>query len=96
MQDYTKEVTYKSLNNFVDYASKQGYGIEVIEGALNDTYIIYNVDKKLSIKGVKARDFIILYPKFESAWHNSFHLLMTNDEKKVDMFLTAENFAKEN
>jgi len=84
--DYNKEITSNSLNYFVNYAVNNGYDVETIEGTLNDTYIIYNVDKKLSVKGVKARDFIILYPKFLSAWKNSFHILMTDNEKKVKEF----------
>jgi len=87
MRDYNREATYSSLNNFVDYANDKGYDIEITEGALNDTYIINNHNKELSIKGVKARDFIILYPKFQSAQSNSFHILMTNDKKKVNEFL---------
>ena len=87
MKDYNNQITYKSQNDFVDYASKKGYHIEVIEGTLNYTYIIYNVNKKLSIKGVKARDFIILYPKFQNSWSNTFHILMTDDESKVKEFL---------
>lgn len=90
MKDYNKQITYNSLNNFVDYANKNGYETEVIEGVLNDTYIIYNVDKKLSVKGVKARDFIILYPKFQTSWSNTFHILMTNDKNKVNEFLELE------
>ena len=88
MKDYNREVTFESLNNFVDYAYANGYDIETIEGVLNDTFIIYNRDKKLSIKGVKPREYIVLYPEFLNAWQNSFHLLMTNNENKVNEFLT--------
>ena len=87
MRDYNRQITFKSLNNFVDYSNDKGYDLEVIEGVLNDTYIINNHNKELSIKGVKARDFIILYPKFQSAQSNSFHILMTDNEKKVSEFL---------
>ena len=87
MKDYNREITYSSLNNFVDYAVSKGYDLEVIEGALNDTYIINNYDKELSIKGVKARDFIILYPKFQNAQSNSFHILMTDNENEVNKFM---------
>ena len=58
MKDYNREITYSSLNNFVDYAVSKGYDLEVIEGVLNNTYIISNCDRELTIKGVKARDFI--------------------------------------
>ena len=87
MKDYNREITYSSLNNFVEYAVSKGYDLEVIEGALKDTYIINNYDKELSIKGVKARDFIILYPKFQTSQSNSFHILMTDNENEVNKFL---------
>jgi len=87
MKDYNREITYNSLNNFVDYAVSKGYDLEVIEGVLNDTCIINNYDKELSIKGVKARDFIILYPKFQNAQSNSFHILMTDNENEVNKFM---------
>ena len=87
MKDYNREITYSSLNNFVEYAVSKGYDLEVIEGALNDTYIINNYDKELSIKGVKARDYIILYPKFQNTQSNSFHILMTDNENEVNKFL---------
>jgi len=87
MKDYNREITYSSLNNFVEYAVSKGYDLEVIEGVLNDTCIINNYDKELSIKGVKARDFIILYPKFQNAQSNSFHILMTDNENEVNKFM---------
>ena len=87
MKDYNRQITCNSLNNFVDYAVSKGYDLEVIEGVLNDTCIINNYDKELSIKGVKARDFIILYPKFQNAQSNSFHILMTDNENEVNKFM---------
>ena len=87
MKDYNRQITYNSLNNFVDYAVSKGYDLEVIEGVLNDTCIINNYDKELSIKGVKARDFIILYPKFQTSQSNSFHILMTDNENEVNKFM---------
>lgn len=86
MKDYNCQVTYKSQNDFINYANDKGYHIDIIEGVLNDTYIIYNTDKKLSIKGVKARDFIILYPKFLNSWQNTFHILMTDDKNRIAEF----------
>jgi hypothetical protein len=86
MQDYNREITYKSLNSFVQYANDKGYDTEIIEGVLNDTYIINNHDKELSIKGVKPRNFIVLYPKFQTSQSNSFHILMTDDERKLSFY----------
>lgn len=90
MKDYNKQITYESLNNFVDYAVNNGYEVEIIEGVLNNTYVIRNVDRQLSVKGVKPRDFIVLYPKFLNEWSNTFHILMTDDESKVEEFLGVD------
>lgn len=89
MRDYNKEVTFTSLENFVNYAIESGYEVDCTEGVLNDTYVIYNHDKKLSIKGVKPREYIVLYPKFLNAWANSFHVLMTDDEKQAKNYLES-------
>jgi hypothetical protein len=90
MKDYERQVTYESLKNFVNHAIEKDYQVDVIEGVLNDTFIIFNPDRKLSIKGVKARKYIVLYPKFYNAWSNTFHILMTDDDNKVDEFLKSE------
>ena len=87
MKDYNRQITYNSQNDFLQYANDKGYDIETTEGVLNDAYIIHNHDKKLSIKGVKARDFIILYPKFQTSQSNSFHILMTDNENEVNKFM---------
>lgn len=91
MKDYNKEITYESYNEFCNVALEEGYEIKQITGALNDIYIIYNDDKKLSFKGVKPRKFIILYPQFKTAWTNTFHILMTDDESMLDKFLDDDN-----
>ena len=85
MRNYERQISYESLNNFVDYAAENGYEIEVFEGVLNDTYIIH-ADKQFGIKGVKSRNYIILYPKFQNEWSNTFHILLTDDETKVEEF----------
>lgn len=90
MKDYNRRITFESLTTFVNYAVSKGYQIEAIEGVLNDTYVVYNIDKSLTIKGVKPRDFIILYPKYLNEGSNSFHILMTDDEEKVEDFLKLQ------
>ena len=90
MKDYNREINYKSFNNFANAVIEEGYDVEVTEGVLNDTLIINNFDKQLSVKGVKPRRFIILYPKFQNEWSNSFHILMTDNESKVEEFRETE------
>jgi len=90
MKDYSKQITYKSLNNIVAYTVNNGYTFEVVEGVLNDVYVI-DTNKEFTVGRVKPRDFIILYPKFASSWSNTFHILMTNDKNKVKEFYALSN-----
>lgn len=90
LKDYSKEISYNSYNNFVDYASNKGYDIDIIEGDLNDTYIIHNPERTLSLKGVKGREFIVLYPKFQNSWSNTLHILLTDNEDTVNEFLKED------
>lgn len=85
MRNYGRQISYETFNNFVKYAFEKGYKMQQFEGALNDTYIIHS-RKEMGIKGVKRRDFIILFPKFQNPWSNTFHILLTDDEKKVRAF----------
>ena len=87
MKDYNSEISYTFLNDFLHHAIEHGYDVDGKEGVLNDTYVIFNVDKALSIKGVKPRNYIVLYPKYLNEWSNSFHMLMTDDEDKMKQFL---------
>lgn len=86
MKDYNERITYESLDNILNTALEIGYDVDVVEGALNDTYVIHNVDKALSVKGMKPRRYIILYPQFATEWSNSFHVLMTDNEQMMKDF----------
>lgn len=86
MKDYKAQITYESLNNILDYATEREYDIEVEEGVLNDTYVIF-VNKGMTVGKAKPRKYIVLYPKFANEWSNTFHILMTDDETKAQSFL---------
>ncbi len=90
MRDYNRQIDFDSLNGLVNLAFEEGAHVEINEGVLNDTYIIYNEDVNVSFVGVKPRKYIVLYPKFASAWHNTFHVLMTDEESKIEKFLPKE------
>lgn len=86
MKDYNERITYDSLTAIVNHAFINEYHIDIREGVLNDTYIIHNEDRTLSLKGVKPRKYIILYPQFATEWSNSFHVLMTDNEQTMQDF----------
>ena len=84
-RNYERQISYETLNKFVDYAVENDYQIQQFEGVLNDTYII-NANKEFGLKGVKKRNYIILYPKFKNAWSDTFHIFLTDDETVVEEF----------
>jgi len=86
MKDYNTEITYQLQQLILDVALDDGYHVDIHEGVCNDTYIIHNHDKALSLVGVKAREYIVLYPQYLNEWGNSFHILMTDNEAKVSTF----------
>lgn len=90
MKDYNSPITYDSLTAIVNHAFINEYTIDVEEGVLNDTYIIHNEDRTLSLTGVKPRKYIILYPQFATEWSNSFHVLLTDSEEKMQEFLNQQ------
>jgi len=94
MRNYTKETTYESHQLIIDAAIEMGLEIERFEGALNDTYIIYNENLDLKLRGIKARKYMVLYPQFLNSWSNSFHILLTDNIKELEKFnntLTQDN-----
>ena len=93
MRNYTKEIAFESQQIILDAAIERGLEVEQFEGTLNDTYIIYNEDLDLKLRGIKARKYIVLYPQFLNSWSNSFHILLTDNIKELEKFnnLLTEN-----
>lgn len=94
MKNYTKETTFKSHQLILDAAIERGLEVEQFEGVLNDTYIIYNENLDLKLRGIKARKYMVLYPQFLNSWSNSFHILLTDNPKELEKFnnsLTESN-----
>lgn len=85
-RDYVTEITLNSANGLVEFAENKGIEIERYEGSLLDNYILYNHDK-ISIRGVKPRNYIILKEKCQNSWSSVTELIMTDDIGKVESFL---------
>lgn len=86
MKNYTKEIEFKSQQLILDAAIEMGLEVEQFEGTLNDTYIIYNEDLDLKLRGIKARKYVVLYPQFLNSWGNTFHILLTDNIKELEKF----------
>lgn len=95
MRNYTKETTYESHQLIIDAAIEMGLEIEQFEGVLNDTYIIYNENLDLKLRGIKARKYMVLYPQFLNSWSNSFHILLTDNIKELEKFNNSLTESKE-
>ena len=87
MNKFNRQITLKQYNSVLDEAIRLELGMTRLEGVLNDTFIIDNNEHLLSVKGFKNRGFIVLYPKFETSWTNTFHILLTDDNEYINRLL---------
>lgn len=85
MRSYKAQTTYRQQLDILEYAAKNGFDIEQVEGTLNDIFIIH-ASKKISINKRKAREYIVLYPKSQNEWSNSFWILETDNKQEVKNF----------
>lgn len=88
-KDYTKEITAESYNTIANKLFKITGDAVTIYGTINDNYLFYT-DGLNHVKlsgGVKMRKYFILYTKYQTRWTCTYHILLTDDEKKHDDFL---------
>ena len=94
LRDFNCNVDLDTTETLVEKALERGLECCQAEGALNDYYIIYN-DRTLTFKGVKARKYILLYPKFLNEWSNSLCATFTDNFEKVSDFYESFGFEEE-
>lgn len=89
MRDYKTMINLETSDKFVAKALELGLDVEMIEGALNDDYLIFN-NNRLTAKGIKARKYIIIYAQFRNSQSNDIYLLMTDKEEEANQFLQRQ------
>ena len=94
LRDYNCNVNLETTETLVEKAIESGLECYQAQGGLNDYYIIYNY-RTLTFKGVKARKYILLYPKYLNEWSNSLHATFTDNFEKVRDFFEDYGFEEE-
>lgn len=88
MNDYTKEVSAESYNRLANQLFKITGDAITIYGTINDDYLFYTDGLKCKLNSrVKMRKYFILYTKYQTCWTSTYHILLTDDDKKHDDFL---------
>lgn len=89
MRDYKTMIDLETSDKFVSKALELGLQVEMIEGVLNDDYLIFN-NNRLSANGIKARKYIIIYAQYRNSQSNDLYLLMTDKEEKATQFMQRQ------
>ena len=89
MKDYKRAINIDTTEAFLSKASELDLEVETIGGALNDTYLIHNPGKRLTVNGVKPRAYILLGYTYRNTQSNDLYLLMSDKES------TATDFYKQ-
>lgn len=88
MKDYTKEITPESYNHLAEQLFKLTGDVITIYGTINDDYLFYTDELKYKLNNrVKLRKYFILYTKYKTCWTCTYHILLTDDDKKHDEFM---------
>lgn len=86
MTEYIHNVSLKTQDDIVSDAMQLGYDIEIIEGVLNDSTIIY-ADKQFTIGNRKGYDYIICGYSYASSNHNDLWIMLTDDVQELTKYI---------
>lgn len=83
MKDYKKYISLDNTEDLLHKLMELDSVIFVIEGALNDTYLINTEHLQGSHKmgRVKFRKYMILGHEFASEYHNHLYMQLTDNDK---------------
>ncbi len=86
MKDYKKYIDLDNTEDLLHKLMELDSVIFVIEGALNDTYLINTEHLQGSHKlgRVKFRKYMILGHEFASEYHNHLYMQLTDNDKVYD------------
>jgi len=93
MRDYKRTINLSSTEAILNKAYELDLVVETMDGALNDTYLIHNTDKRLTIKGVKPRAYILLGYTYRNSQSNDLYLLMSDKESIATDFYKQLEFS---
>jgi len=82
-KNYKAAIGQPLLNKLLEQCSMSGIEVELFEGSLLDQYIIH-ADKKITIKGIKPRQYILVYEQYLNCWSSENIACFSDDEKLAD------------
>ena len=87
-RNYKAAIGQKLLNTLLEQCSMSGIKVDFFEGSLLDQYIIH-ADKRITIKGIKPRQYIIIHEQYVNCWTSENIACFTDDEKLADELRAA-------
>ena len=80
-------VSWENAQSILLYAEEKGCPIDYFEGCLLDNFVIYDA-KCINVDNAEPREFIILREVYLNEWSSEIEVIMTDDEKKVEDFIS--------
>ena len=87
-RNYKAAIEQKLLNKLLEQCSMSNIEVEFFEGSLLDQYIIH-ADKRITIKGIKPRQYILIFEKYLNCWSSENIACFSDDEKLADELRAA-------
>ena len=83
MKDYKKYIDLDNTENLVQQLLNLDCEMFIIEGTLNDTYLIIteHLQESHKLGRVKFRKYMILGHEFATHWSNHLYMHLTDNEK---------------
>ena len=87
-KNYKAAIGQKLLNSLLEQCSMSSIEVELFEGSLLDQYIIH-ADKRITIKGIKPRQYILIYEQYVNPWRSENIACFSDDENLADKLRAA-------
>lgn len=85
MKDLVYNVELETYNKVLNLANEQGYAVEIIEGVLLDSALIYNSDIKFGRS--YPRKYIIFQDHYLNEWSSKLVMTLTDNEELAEQFM---------
>ena len=82
-KDYKATTGQKLLNSLLDHCSENNIDVEMFQDSLLDQYIIH-ADKRITVKGIKPRQYILIYEQYVNPWSSENIACFSDDENLAD------------
>ena len=89
MKDYKKYTNLRNVENLVSKLNDLDCEVMIVEGGLNDTYLINTelLQGRYKMGRIKFRKYMILGHEFASEYHNHLYMQLTDNEQVFNDWL---------